>query len=78
MFYKTKLHHLTRHICNFRSLCHCCSLRGYYPKGGGEVIVTVQPVSQLKAVEMVDPGSVIKITGTAFVAGVLPVKVRFV
>ena len=50
--------------------------RGYYPKGGGEVRITVEPISQLKAVTMVDSGSVIKLMGQAFVAGVLPIKVN--
>ena len=39
----------------------------------------IRPVSQLQAVTMVDPGSVCKIWGQVFVAGVLPIKVaRFV
>ncbi|XP_072024002.1 RNA 3'-terminal phosphate cyclase-like [Amphiura filiformis] len=48
--------------------------RGYFPKGGGEVRVTTTPVKHLKPIEMMDPGHVTKITGTAFVAGVLPIK----
>ena len=49
--------------------------RGYYPKGGGEVHITVEPINQLKAVTMIDSGAIIKVTGQAFVAGVLPIKV---
>jgi hypothetical protein len=49
--------------------------RGYYPKGGGEVRVKIRPVSQLKAVTMVDRGSLQRIWGEAFVGGVLPMKV---
>ncbi|XP_013407646.1 RNA 3'-terminal phosphate cyclase [Lingula anatina] len=49
--------------------------RGYYPKGGGEVHVRTEPVRCLHAVEMTDRGHVIKVTGIAFVAGVLPIKV---
>lgn len=48
--------------------------RGYYPKGGGEVVTITVPIHQLKPVEMLDPGRVTKITGRAFVAGVLPIK----
>ncbi|XP_028407655.1 RNA 3'-terminal phosphate cyclase-like [Dendronephthya gigantea] len=50
-------------------------MRGYYPKGGGEVQVKIQPASQLKSVVMVDPGSINRIWGQAFVAGVLPIQV---
>ncbi|ELV10511.1 RNA 3'-terminal phosphate cyclase [Tupaia chinensis] len=50
-------------------------LRGYYPKGGGEVIVRMSPVKQLNPINLTDRGSVTKIYGRAFVAGVLPFKV---
>lgn len=46
--------------------------RGYYPKGGGEIVVSTKPIHQLKAVELTDRGKVTSIRGTAFVAGVLP------
>ena len=49
--------------------------RGYYPKGGGEVIVQMSPVKQLNPINLTDRGSVTKIHGRAFVAGVLPFKV---
>lgn len=49
--------------------------RGYYPKGGGEVIVRMSPVKQLNPINLTDRGSVTKIYGRAFVAGVLPFKV---
>ncbi|CAN9500839.1 unnamed protein product [Ophioblennius macclurei] len=48
--------------------------RGFYPKGGGVVSVTVQPIKRLQPVVMVTRGDVTKITGRAFVAGVLPFK----
>lgn len=35
----------------------------------------VQPVKQLRAVQMVEFGSLVRLTGFAFVAGVLPYKV---
>lgn len=49
--------------------------RGYYPKGGGQVRATVRPVTQLKAVTMLDRGLLSRIWGQAFVAGALPIKV---
>ncbi|KAJ8934959.1 hypothetical protein NQ318_007198 [Aromia moschata] len=48
--------------------------RGYYPKGGGEVKVTVQPIEILKAVEMTNQGTVREVYGWSFVAGTLPVS----
>lgn len=58
------------------SVCVCHTFhRGYYPKGGGEVIVRMSPVKQLNPINLTDRGSVTKIYGRAFVAGVLPFKV---
>lgn len=48
--------------------------RGYYPKGGGEIHVTVNPVKQLKPLQLLQRGTLSKITGRAYVAGVLPFK----
>ncbi|KAG8436613.1 hypothetical protein GDO86_007644 [Hymenochirus boettgeri] len=48
--------------------------RGYYPRGGGEIIVRVPPVKHLNPINLVDRGTVTKIYGRAFVAGVLPYK----
>ncbi|KAL4593307.1 RNA 3'-terminal phosphate cyclase-like [Arapaima gigas] len=50
-------------------------MRGYYPKGGGEVVVKVNPVKDLSPVSMMERGNITKIYGRAFVAGVLPFKV---
>ncbi|XP_065070059.1 RNA 3'-terminal phosphate cyclase-like isoform X2 [Rhopilema esculentum] len=49
--------------------------RGFFPKGGGEVNVTVNPVNSLLPVQMVDFGEVTLVRGMAYVAGVLPKKV---
>ncbi|KAI3369192.1 hypothetical protein L3Q82_026143, partial [Scortum barcoo] len=49
-------------------------MRGYYPKGGGEVMVTVNPVKELQPITMTERGTITKIYGRAFVAGVLPFK----
>lgn len=50
--------------------------RGYYPKGGGEVVVKVTPVKELSPINMTERGNITKIYGRAFVAGVLPFKVQ--
>ncbi|KAK3089015.1 hypothetical protein FSP39_000164 [Pinctada imbricata] len=49
--------------------------RGFYPKGGGEVQVKVFPSKCLNAVDATDRGQLTRVTGQAFVAGVLPIKV---
>ncbi|XP_034636054.1 RNA 3'-terminal phosphate cyclase [Trachemys scripta elegans] len=48
--------------------------RGYYPQGGGEVIVRMSPVKQLSPINLTERGTVTKIHGRAFVAGALPIK----
>lgn len=50
--------------------------RGYYPKGGGEVVVKVNPVKELSPINITERGNITKIYGRAFVAGVLPFKVQ--
>ncbi|KAK3700176.1 hypothetical protein QZH41_010619 [Actinostola sp. cb2023] len=49
--------------------------RGYFPKGGGIVHVQVHPVKQLKPIQLVEFGHILRFTGFAFVAGVLPYKI---
>ncbi|XP_036443052.1 RNA 3'-terminal phosphate cyclase [Colossoma macropomum] len=49
-------------------------MRGYYPKGGGEVVAKVNPVKELSPINMTERGNITKIYGRAFVAGVLPFK----
>jgi len=53
-----------------------CSGSGFYPRGGGEVVVEASPISSLRSVELLDRGNVVQITGRSFVAGTLPVRVR--
>uniref|UniRef100_A0A671NV95 RNA 3'-terminal phosphate cyclase n=1 Tax=Sinocyclocheilus anshuiensis TaxID=1608454 RepID=A0A671NV95_9TELE len=48
--------------------------RGYYPKGGGEVVLKVNPVKELSPINLTERGNITKIYGRAFVAGVLPFK----
>ena len=50
--------------------------RGFYPKGGGEVLVKASSVQHLSPVVMTDVGKVQRIFGRAFVAGALPIKVN--
>lgn len=47
--------------------------RGYFPKGGGEVIVKLQPTSRLNDVKLTEQGNITSISGWSFVAGTLPV-----
>ncbi|XP_012697423.1 RNA 3'-terminal phosphate cyclase [Clupea harengus] len=49
-------------------------MRGYYPKGGGELVMKVNPVKELNPINMTARGNITKIYGRAFVAGVLPSK----
>ncbi len=51
--------------------------RGFFPKGGGEVRVTTEPVKFIRPVNITEVGHLTRITGRAFTAGVLPVKVTF-
>jgi len=47
--------------------------RGYYPKGGGEVHLRVDPIKEpLKPIILTDPGKVQQIEIRAFVAGKIP------
>lgn len=45
--------------------------RGYYPKGGGEIIVEVEPVRTLKPISMVKQGTPVNIVGAIFGFGLL-------
>nr|CAB3265815.1 RNA 3'-terminal phosphate cyclase-like [Phallusia mammillata] len=49
--------------------------RGYFPRGGGEVTVQASPVRQLRPINMTNFGTIRRITGRAFVAGVIPFKI---
>ncbi|XP_077441142.1 RNA 3'-terminal phosphate cyclase [Vanacampus margaritifer] len=49
-------------------------MRGFYPKGGGEVCVCVRAVKELQALTLLERGNISKIHGRAYVAGVLPFK----
>lgn len=49
--------------------------RGYFPRGGGEVVVDVFPVEQLNAVDITARGRVVRVVGRMFVAGSLPLGI---
>ncbi|XP_077390292.1 RNA 3'-terminal phosphate cyclase isoform X3 [Festucalex cinctus] len=49
-------------------------MRGFYPKGGGEVHVRVRALQELRPLTLLERGNIIKIHGRAYVAGVLPFK----
>lgn len=49
--------------------------RGYYPKGGGEVVLSVEPIKKIPSFEFVNAEKFITISGQSFVSGVLPIKV---
>lgn len=46
--------------------------RGYFPRGGGEVIVNINPVTELKPINLIERGNILAIYGWSFVAGSLP------
>jgi len=53
--------------------------RGFYPKGGGEVRVGVDPLQdKLKPLTMTDFGNVVSISGYSYVAGALAPKVAHI
>lgn len=48
--------------------------RGYFPKGGGKIVVNVPPISFLNSIEKLDQGNVASICGWAYVAGKVPIR----
>lgn len=49
--------------------------RGYYPRGGGEVRITINPVDRLNAVDLTEFGQIKRFFGRAFVSGTLSKRV---
>lgn len=47
--------------------------RGYFPRGGGKVVVLIKPVRELQAVEILDLGKITKLYGWSYVAGTIPI-----
>ncbi|KAG8886694.1 hypothetical protein FRB98_001098 [Tulasnella sp. 332] len=50
--------------------------RGYFPRGGGEIFVTIPPMTSptIPAITLTNRGPVTRIKGKAYVAGVLPLR----
>lgn len=57
--------------------CHI-KKRGFFPKGGGEVNIKVTPSAGLRGVTLMDQGTVTRVYGISFVAGVIPKKVAHI
>jgi len=49
--------------------------KGFFPKGGGEVNLYINPIKYIKPINRVDVGNIVSLTGWCFVAGSLPIKV---
>lgn len=51
------------------------SRRGFNPQGGGEVTLSAKPIRQLNPVQLTEFGTLKRIYGRAFVAGILAIKI---
>ena len=49
--------------------------RGFFPKGGGEVVFDVEPVQSIKPVDMTESGQLSAVRGISYVSGSLPKRV---
>eukprot|EP00455_Lapot_gusevi_P028252 TRINITY_DN3006_c0_g1_i1.p1 TRINITY_DN3006_c0_g1~~TRINITY_DN3006_c0_g1_i1.p1 ORF type:complete len:403 (-),score=91.55 TRINITY_DN3006_c0_g1_i1:12-1220(-) len=49
--------------------------RGFFPRGGGEVQLNVEPIQKLLAFDLTDPGHVVTVGGLAYCSGSLPESV---
>lgn len=49
--------------------------KGYYPKGGGEVVVTTGPIKRIDPLILLDRGEITSIKGSCFTAGGCPRRV---
>ena len=49
--------------------------RGFYPVGGGQVRVTVNPVQSLSAISLLDRGEITRISGISYSSGHVPLEV---
>ncbi|ESO11323.1 hypothetical protein HELRODRAFT_91513 [Helobdella robusta] len=49
--------------------------RGFYPRGGGEVVLTCNPIKKIQPIILQEKGSIFDISGLAYVAGSLPDKI---
>lgn len=46
-----------------------CCRRGFYPKGGGVVDFKISPVKELKPIQLLDQGEIVRIKIRSFCAG---------
>ncbi|XP_076260398.1 RNA 3'-terminal phosphate cyclase [Rhynchophorus ferrugineus] len=46
--------------------------RGYYPRGGGEVIIKIRPIQHLTGIDLTKFGNIVSINGWSFSSGTLP------
>uniref|UniRef100_A0A7S3YAG2 RNA 3'-terminal-phosphate cyclase (ATP) n=1 Tax=Lotharella globosa TaxID=91324 RepID=A0A7S3YAG2_9EUKA len=56
-----------------------CHRRGYYPKGGGHVSLSIEPVKELPGINLVDFGKIAKVTGRVTSSGLpegVPERIR--
>eukprot|EP00088_Acartia_fossae_P064706 TRINITY_DN7971_c0_g2_i1.p1 TRINITY_DN7971_c0_g2~~TRINITY_DN7971_c0_g2_i1.p1 ORF type:complete len:368 (+),score=50.44 TRINITY_DN7971_c0_g2_i1:28-1131(+) len=49
--------------------------KGFFPKGGGEINLFVNPIRSLQPIQLDNPGKLISVEGWCFCAGSLPIKV---
>ena len=69
-------------LYDFCSLLFCLNgivlkfTRGFYPKGGGEVDLTVEPIKQLSCVTLDKAQTIQCVNGVSFVAGTIPIRVK--
>jgi RNA 3'-terminal phosphate cyclase (ATP) len=61
--------HLVKMGINHNSINFNIEKRGYYPRGGGEFIVDVQPIKSINAIDLVDRGEVVSIRGIVYGGG---------
>ncbi|EDQ89146.1 uncharacterized protein MONBRDRAFT_25783 [Monosiga brevicollis MX1] len=60
----------------FGGHCDCRVVtRGFFPKGQGEVHLSVPPVPRLHGMELLERGEVARVTGLSYVAGPIPDRV---
>ena len=49
--------------------------RGFYPKGGGEIELTVAPIKSLTCAVLDQPQRLKSVRGVSFVSGTIPIRV---
>ena len=57
-------------------LCYIYVYRGFYPKGGGEVILTPVTTGVVSSFEFMDKGDIVDVEIESYTAGVIPIRVN--